>query len=215
MNVRLLARVCAAASVAAAALVVPSAVATAAPCTDVDVSFARGTGELPGLGITGGPFTSSVTSTLAGRSVSTYAVNYAADFSQASAGPGSRDLVAHITSVAAACPATQFIIGGYSQGATVVTNAVGLRTPSSLTGSVLPAGVADRVKAVVVFGNPFGLTGRTIESASGTYGPRARSFCNFGDPVCQIGGFNSFAHLTYASNGSAGQGATFAASRIS
>jgi cutinase len=80
---------------------------------------------------------------------------------------------------------------------------------------VLPAGVADRVKAVVVFGNPFGLTGRTIESASGTYGPRARSFCNFGDPVCQIGGFNSFAHLTYASNGSAGQGATFAASRIS
>lgn len=195
-------------------MIVPAAVAHAAPCSDVDVSFARGTGELPGFGITGSPFVSSVTSKLAGRSVSTYAVSYAADVTQASAGPGSRDLVSHVTSVAAACPDTQFVIGGYSQGATVVSNAIGLQTPSSLTGAVLPESVAARVKAVVVFGNPLGLLGRKIETASATYGSRALSACNFGDPVCQLGGFNAFAHLTYGTNGSTTQAATFAAAKI-
>jgi cutinase len=214
MRIRLFAQFCATAAVVASALVIPGAVATAAPCSDIDVSFARGTGEIPGFGITGGPFVSSLTAQAGGRSVSTYAVNYAADFTQASAGPGSRDLVAHVTSVAASCPGTKFVIGGYSQGATVVSNAVGLKTPSSVTGAVLPAAVADRVRAVVVFGNPLGLTGQRIETASGTYGPKARSFCNFGDPVCQIGGFNTFAHLTYGSNGSAAQGATFAVSKL-
>ncbi|MBT1191491.1 cutinase family protein [Rhodococcus kroppenstedtii] len=210
----ILARVCAAVSLTAAAFVVPAAVADAAPCTDVDISFARGTGEFPGFGITGRPFVDSLVTKLGGRSVSTYAVNYAADVSQASAGPGSRDLVAHLTSVASACPSTRFVIGGYSQGATVVTNAVGLRTPSSFGGAVIPAEMADRVKAVVVFGNPLGLFGRTIESASPTYGPRARSFCNVGDPVCQIGSVNTVAHLTYALRGATDEGAAFAASRV-
>lgn len=211
---RFLAYTVAALSIAGSVAVVPGAVASAAPCSDVDVSFARGTGELPGLGITGGPFVNSLTSQLSGRSISTYAVDYAADFSQYSAGPGSRDLVSHVISVAATCPATQFLLGGYSQGATVISNAIGLRTPSSATGAVLPAAVAERIKAVVLFGNPLGLQGRTIETASGTYGPHATSYCNFGDPVCQIGGFNSFAHLTYATNGRTTQGAAFAAAQI-
>ena len=214
MKTRFVAKACAVASIVASTVLIPTAVATAAPCSDVEIAYARGSGEFPGLGITGGPFASSVTSQLPGRSVSTYAVNYAASYGQTSAGPGSRDLVARVTSVAAACPDTEFILGGYSQGATVVSNAIGLRTPSSFTGAVLPADVASRVKAVVVFGNPLGLTRQTIESASATYGSRARSFCNFGDPVCQLGGFNSFAHLTYATNGSTTQGATFAASMI-
>ncbi|WP_338891098.1 cutinase family protein [Rhodococcus sovatensis] len=192
----------------------PSGIANAAPCSDVDVSFARGTGEFPGLGITGTPFVDRLKSELSDRSVSTYAVNYAADFTQASAGPGSRDLVAHMTSVAASCPSTTFVIAGYSQGATVVTNAVGVRTTSSITGAVIPADIADRVDAVVVFGNPIGLRGSKLETASSTYGSRALSFCNFGDPVCQIGGFNSFAHLQYGTNGSTTQGAQFAASQV-
>lgn len=201
-------------ALSASAVALPAGVASAAPCSDVDVSFARGTGELPGLGITGTPFVNSLKSQLSDRSVSTYAVDYAADFTQASAGPGSRDLVAHLNSVAASCPSTTFVIAGYSQGATVVTNALGLRTPSSFTGAVIPAAIADRVEAVVVFGNPLGLRGSKIETASATYGPRTRSFCNFGDPVCQIGGFNAFAHLQYGTNGSTTQGAQFAAAQV-
>ena len=214
MKRRTIAYCVAALSISATAVTLPAGVASAAPCSDVDVSFARGTGELPGLGITGTPFVSSVKAQLSDRSVSTYAVNYAADFTQASAGPGSRDLVAHLQAVAASCPSTKFVIGGYSQGATVVTNAVGLRTPSSFTGAVIPAAIADRIEAVVVFGNPFGLTGRKIETASSTYGLRTNSFCNFGDPVCQIGGFNAFAHLQYGTNGSTTQGASFAAAQV-
>ncbi|MDV6260770.1 cutinase family protein [Rhodococcoides yunnanense] len=214
MKRRWLAYSTAALAISASAVVLPAGVASAAPCSDVDISFARGTGELPGLGITGTPFVNSLKSQLSDRSVSTYAVNYAADFTQASAGPGSRDLVAHLNSVAASCPSTTFVIGGYSQGATVVTNAVGLRTPSSFSGAVIPAAIASRVEAVVVFGNPFGLSGQKIETSSNTYGSRATSFCNFGDPVCQIGGFNAFAHLQYGTNGTTTQGAQFAATKV-
>ncbi|WP_278190025.1 cutinase family protein [Rhodococcoides fascians] len=95
-----------------------------------------------------------------------------------------------------------------------MTNAVGLRTPSSFTGAVVPAALASRVEAVVVFGNPFGLYGRKIETSSSTYDSRTTSFCNFGDPVCQIGGFNAFAHLQYGTNGSTTQGAQFAATLV-
>ncbi|WP_235581729.1 cutinase family protein, partial [Rhodococcus sp. Leaf278] len=49
---------------------------------------------------------------------------------------------------------------------------------------------------------------------SSTYGSRATSFCNFGDPVCQIGGFNAFAHLQYGTNGSTTRGAQFAATLV-
>lgn len=192
----------------------PTGVANAAPCSDVDVAFARGTAEFPGLGITGGPFVDRLKSELSDRSISTYAVNYAADVTQASAGPGSRDLVEHLTSVAASCPSTTFVIGGYSQGATVVTNAVGLRTSSSNTGAVIPAEIADRIDAVVVFGNPLGLRGSKIETASATYGPRTQSFCTAGDPVCQIGSFDVLAHLRYAIDGSTTAGAQFAAARV-
>lgn len=214
MNKRLASYSVAALAVSAFFVAQPSGVANAAPCSDVDVSFARGTGEFPGLGITGRPFVDRLKSELSDRSVSTYAVNYAADFTQASAGPGSRDLVAHLTSVAASCPSTTFVIAGYSQGATVVTNAVGVRTTSSITGAVIPADIADRIDAVVVFGNPLGLRGSKIETASATYGPRTRSFCNFGDPVCQIGGFNAFAHVQYGTNGSTTEGAQFAAAQV-
>jgi cutinase len=67
-------RAAAALSVAAAVAAVGgtalAAPAGAADCTDIHVVFARGSGELPGLGITGGPFVDAVRSNAAGRSVS-------------------------------------------------------------------------------------------------------------------------------------------------
>ena len=187
--------------------------AGAATCSDVDVSFARGTGEPAGLGTVGRPFVNALTGDLTGRSVSSYAVDYAANSSQSSAGPGATDLTNHVTSVAAACPNTQFVLGGYSQGATVVDIALGIRTGTS-TGTAIPTSLAPRVRAVVVFGNPLGLQRQTIATASPLYGSRSRDYCNTGDPVCG-GGSNASAHLTYASNGSATDGAAFAAALIS
>lgn len=101
--------------------------ATAA-CSDVQVVFARGSTEAPGLGILGRPLVSAVQQQLPGLTVDSYAVDYAANVSQTSAGPGATDMSDHITEVAARCPDTEFVIGGYSQGASVTDIAIGIRT---------------------------------------------------------------------------------------
>ncbi|RAW33141.1 hypothetical protein PC110_g10526, partial [Phytophthora cactorum] len=59
-----------------------------AECSDVHVVFARGSGEMAGLGICGEPLVSGITSDLSGMSVSSYAVSYLASMDQTSAGPG-------------------------------------------------------------------------------------------------------------------------------
>lgn len=172
-----------------------------------------GTSEPQGLGSVGTPFTNSLKADLPNRTVSVYAVNYAANSNQSSAGPGSTDLVNRVTSVAASCPSTVFVLGGYSQGATVVDNTIGLRTSSSSNGSVLPSALSSRVAALVVFGNLIGIQHQTIETASAVYGPKAKSFCNTADPVCGNGN-NFSAHLRYARNGSTTTGAQFAATKV-
>lgn len=209
-----------AAAVAAAGGIAVGAVgASAAPCSDVDVAFARGTGESPGLGSVGRPFVSALTSALSGYSVSSYSVDYAANSSQSSAGPGATDLSDHVSSVAAACPGTRFVIGGYSQGATVTDIAVGIRNASTSSGTPIPADLAGRVAAVVVFGNPLGARGRTIQSASAVYGPKSRDYCNASDSICggrgsDPAGPSSGGHLSYASNGSTTRGGQYAADLV-
>ena len=202
----------AAAGVGVATVRAPQAVA--APCSDVDVVFARGTGEPAGFGIVGGPFTSAVTSALPGRTVSSYAVIYDPNVAQTGGAAGSTDLVNHLRSVAASCANTQFVLGGYSQGATVVDKALGIRTTTGGSGGTqIPSELSNRVAAIVVFGNPLGLQRQTIATASPTYGARSRDYCNSGDPVCGNGA-NIGAHLQYVSNGSAAAGATFAAGLV-
>lgn len=194
--------------------VVAATSATAATgCSDVEVVFARGTGERAGLGVLGTPLVRAIQAELPGRTVSSYAVDYAANSAQTSAGPGATDMTRRVVARAAACPGTRFVIGGYSQGATVTDIAIGIRTGTT-TGEAIPANLSGRVAAVVVYGNPLGLTGRTIAQASPTYGPKAKEFCNAGDPVCQRGGGSFAAHLTYATNGTVTEGARFAAALV-
>jgi len=160
--------------------------------------------------------TNNLKQRLPGRTVTSYGVNYAAAQDQSSAGPGATDMSRHIAEVAGRCPRTRFVIGGYSQGGTVTDIAIGLRGASRTTGETIPASLASRVVAVVVFGNPLGLSGRVIETASPTYGPKAKSFCNTDDTVCGGGGAGSLSggHLSYATNGSVPQAADFAAGQL-
>jgi cutinase len=198
----------------------PAATATGTPaaggsCADVEVVFARGTGDLVGLGVLGTPLVSAIRSALPGRTVNAYGVNYAADASQASAGPGATDMTRHVTSVAAACPNTRFVLGGYSQGATVTDIAIGVPFGVS-QGTAIPADLAPRVAAVVVFGNPLGILHQTIAQRSSVYGPKTKEFCNTGDAICGNGdGSNVLAHLQYMSNGSVQQAAEFVAGKLS
>jgi cutinase len=181
-------------------------------CPDVDVVFARGTGEAPGLGGPGTAFVTALEADFPGKIVTSYAVHYDASVSQADVGPGATDMSDHIISVAGQCPQTRFVIGGYSQGASVVDVAIGI-TPALGQGTPIPASLASQIAAVVVFGNLLGDLGQTIASLSPVYGPRSDSFCNVGDPVCARG-FNLDAHLGYATDGSAVRGAQFAAEEV-
>ena len=184
----------------------------AAGCSDVELVFARGTGEPQGLGIVGRPLAQALAAELPGKKVGSFAVVYAAASNQRSAGPGATNMSQHIASVAQTCPQTEFVIGGYSQGASVTDIAMGIRGAGS-AGTPIPAALSDRVSAVVVFGNPLGLQRRTIAGSSQVFGPKAKEFCNTGDPVC--GGGNNFAaHLAYPRNGSVQQAADFAAAKV-
>ena len=139
---------------------VPSA--SAQPCPDVEVIFARGTAEPPGVGGVGQAFVDALRSQAGSRSVGVYPVNYpaSADFADpmafaATVVEGIRDAGAHIQSTAATCPNTRMVVGGYSQGAAVagfVTSAeVPPEVPAALVPTPMPLEVADHVAAVALF----------------------------------------------------------------
>jgi cutinase len=168
-----------------------------AQCNNVQIVFARGSTEPQGLGICGAPLVSAIKSALPGKTVGSYAVVYAADAAQLSAGPGATVMTNYIKSYAAQCPNAVFVIGGYSQGASVTDIAIGIKT-SLGSGEVIPTSLASRIKAVVTFGNPLGLFGKTLAQASPTYAAKSIEYCLTGDPVCG-GGLIPAVHLLYPS----------------
>lgn len=188
-------------------------VAHAATCSDVQFVDARGTGEPGTLGIiVGDPVYSALRQRITTKSWSAYAVNYPADLSAGSASKGNTDLVEHLKTEAAACPAQTFVLGGYSQGANVVDNSMGISSNGAVVGGAItetiPPAIEPKVKAVLLFGNPIRAIGRSV---TGTYASRTLDLCASGDPVCQAGGTNVLAHLSYTAN--ATQAAAFAAAR--
>jgi cutinase len=191
-----------------------SSTAAAAACTDIDVPVARGTGEPGTLGfIVGDPVYRALQQRLTGRTTSAYRVNYPASLAAGSASLGNADLVQHVTSQAAACPNQRFILVGYSQGANVVDNSIGISSQGSVVGgpivATIPASLQPRIAAILLFGNPIRAIGRSV---TGTYAARTLDLCAAGDPICQLGGTNFLAHLSYTQN--ADQAAAFAAGRV-
>ncbi|MDK1346670.1 cutinase family protein [Streptomyces sp. 378] len=188
--------------------------AMAAACSDVEVVAARGTFEPGTLGfIVGDPVYSALQKKAAGKNLSSYKVNYPADLSPTSAAQGNRDLVNHVKSQAAACPNQKFVLVGYSQGANVVDNSIGISSAGAVVGSpivaTLPAAVEPKVAAVLLFGNPIRALGKSV---TGTYQGRTLDLCAQGDPVCENGGGDVGAHLSYRDD--AEEAATFAAGRL-
>jgi cutinase len=218
--------------VATAAVVgVPASPATAEPCPDVEVVFARGTGEAPGVGGVGQAFVDSLRSQLGGKSVAVYPVNYPAsgDFTDTMAFAstvvdGIRDAGAHLQATAANCPNTRMVLGGYSQGAVVagyVTAAeIPPGVPAALVPQPLPLEVANHVAAVTLFGKPSGefMTkyGAPAIVIGPSYAPKTIDLCANGDTICNGApdGQPTVAHVLYTVDGMTNQAATFAADRI-
>ncbi|MFD7938217.1 cutinase family protein [Streptomyces sp. NPDC059755] len=188
--------------------------ASAATCSDIDVVAARGTFEPGTLGlIVGDPVFSALQRKLTGKTLSSYAVNYPADLSLTSAAQGNADLVNHVKAQATACPNQRYILVGYSQGANVVDNSIGISSAGAVVGSpivaTLPAAVEPKVAAVLLFGNPIRALGKSV---TGTYQSRTVDFCATGDPICENGGDDVLAHLGYTADATAA--ATFAAGKV-
>jgi cutinase len=205
---------------------IPIAPASAAPCPDIEVTFARGTDEPTGVGGVGQRFIDALRSQVGGRSVGVYPVNYPAgdDFAP-SASAGGSDVHAHVASMVAGCPSTKLVLGGYSLGAMAIDEATIARAPiAGLIPDILTADEADHVAALALFGNPSDrYLGGPVSEVSPWYGPKAIDLCAPGDPVCTPGGalalpshdeLFSPVHLTYTQSGMPGQAATFVASHL-
>ncbi|MEU7631840.1 cutinase family protein [Nocardia sp. NPDC049220] len=197
-------------------LTVPSVIgsapaATAAPsCTPgVELVVARGTHEPGYLGSEVGDRLTVALHGVLDMPVTAYPVSYPADLlDPMSVGRGSADLVHHLIEVSAACPHQRFVVAGYSQGAVVVHAALGSDV-AIIPGTVqLPSQLASRIQAVLLFGDPLRLV-----SDAGLPGPwRTGSWCTYGDPICEIGGNQPFAHVAYGETITAA--ALFAASSL-
>jgi cutinase len=209
-------------------LIAPILIASASadPCPDVEVTFARGTSEPPGVGAVGQEFIDSLRSQVRGRSIGVYPVNYpASDDIAPSASAGAGDAHAHVRSMVANCPNTKLVLGGYSQGAGVIDLITIARAPvAGLIPDILTADEADHVAAVATFGNPSGrFLGAPITELSPWYGAKAIDLCAPGDPVCAAGALLTLpshdemfspAHLSYKQSGMPSQAATFVASHL-
>jgi len=187
---------------------VPAASADA--CPNVEVVFARGTNEAPGLGFVGQVFVDSLRSQLPGRAVAAYAVSYpASDNYLSSAFEGSADARAHMQTIAASCPNTSIVVGGYSQGASV----------TELSTSALPPAIGDRIAAVALFGSPSSefssmlAGGAPLPTVSPVFRTKTIDLCIPGDPICSAGA-DMMAHVSYVPAGMANQAATFAAGKV-
>jgi cutinase len=124
------------------------------------------------------------------------------------------------------------VLGGFSQGAAVVSVLVGA-TPSLAAipgvgaipgvsaipglgggGAPLPPEAADHVAAVAVFGNPVDKVLGPLNGLSPAYGFKTIDLCNANDPICGAGDLdNRAAHHQYVP-GMTDQAAAFVAGLV-
>ena len=194
-------------------------------CPDVDVVFARGTFEAPGVGATGQAFVDALNARLAGKTVGVDPVNYPASLDFGRAVDGVADASSKVEATATNCPNTKIVLGGYSQGAAVAayttTDSVpdGVALPDGI--GPMPPGVASKVAAVVLFAPPsdgfLHLVDRSAPpiNIGPLYAAKTLQLCADGDPVCAPGGRDRAAHSSYRDNGMANQAADFARSKLS
>lgn len=153
--------------------------ATAAPCPDAELIFARGRMESAGAGPIGNSLVQALRSK-SGKNVSLYAVKYPAD---TEIDIGANDMSARVQHMAATCPDTRLVLGGYSLGA-AVTDVV-LAVPFAAFGfkNPLPPGADQKIAAVALFGNGIAWVG-PISNFSPIYQERTIELCHGDDPIC-------------------------------
>ena len=172
---------------------VPSA--SAQPCPDVEVVFARGTTEDPGVGPTGQAFVDALRARMGAKSMGVYPVDYPATMDFPTAVDGIRDASAHVESTATNCPNTKMVLGGFSQGAAVMGFVTANIIPDGAPDGVpnpMPSDVANHVAAVALFGKPNTRFMRAINQPQIDVGPayaaKTIDLCVPDDPCARADG---------------------------
>ncbi|TLD27387.1 carbohydrate esterase family 5 protein [Venturia nashicola] len=204
-------------------------------CKKAALLFARGTGEPGNMGFVVGPGLGSGMKKAMNGDVLIQGVDYSTNFS----GGGATEMVKLVKSIKAKCPNTKIVLGGYSQGAMQVHQALGSLGPDAVSVSV-----------AVTFGDPYSNqgwgTGGVVGSVMGLGRPGAAAggggvngfdpnngliICSNGDFVCgvvpNIGGAVPKAtaadtkpakagagHISYSADGSIPKALAFIAARI-
>jgi cutinase len=209
----------------------PAPSASAQPCSDVEVVFARGTGEPPGVGGIGQAYVDALRAKAGAKSVDVYPVNYQAsgDFADGmqfalTVIDGVKDASNHIEAVAAECPATRIVLGGFSQGAALAgyttADVVPPEIPAFIAPVPMPPEIADHVAAVVLFGTPSNQfladAGAPTIAIGPLYVPKTIQQCAPGDTICNGAppGPPTGAHGSYVADGMVNQAATFTVSHL-
>jgi alpha/beta superfamily hydrolase len=198
-------------------------IATTHPCPDVEVVFARGTGEPPGVGPTGQAFVDSLRARIGAKSFRVYPVNYPASDDWPTGVNGIKDASAHVVSMAASCPKTRMVLGGWSQGAAVMGFVTSAAVPDGVDPATVPKPlqpeVADHVAAVVLLGEPnvraMNFLGEPPIVIGPLYAGKTIQLCVPNDGVCSDGlDFAVHDPDLYAQDGMVDQGAAFAESHL-
>ncbi|KUI45105.1 cutinase [Mycobacterium sp. IS-1590] len=191
-------------------------VAAAQSCPQAELIFARGRTEAAGAGVIGNALISALRSKT-GKNINLYSVNYPADYE---IDIGANDMSSRIQDMAARCPDTRLVLGGYSLGA-AVTDVV-LAAPIAAFGfdKPLPPGMDRHIAAVALFGNGIAWAG-PITNFSPLYGERTIELCHGADPICNPaepktweGNWPDHAARAYVNAGMVNQAADFVAPRI-
>jgi hypothetical protein len=249
MNARRIARLLAVAAAMFAALLagpVPFSAAQPLPpppapvpapppsCPDVQLVFARGTGEPPGVGGIGQAYVDALRAQLGPKTLDVYPVNYPASSAfgdriqfARTVIDGIRDAGMKVEATAANCPDTKVVLGGFSQGAVVAGFVTAAEIPEQIPPEYLefipkpmPDEIAEHVAAVVLIAMPSDRFMRDIGAPPVVIGPsyveKTLKLCAPDDTICNgapVGG-PSFAHNVYGVNGMVGEGAAFVVQRL-
>ncbi|MBO0678725.1 cutinase family protein [Mycolicibacterium sp. S2-37] len=187
-------------ALAACGVLVAPAASAAAKCSDIEIIFARGTDEPPGIGVVGKALVDALKPMVKGMSIGTYAVKYPASWDFLKAAAGANDASLRVQSTAAKCPDTKIVLGGYSQGAAVIDIVATSPVAGMGYSAPLPAAAIPHIAAITVFGNPAARLGQPLTRLSPDFGSRTADLCNTNDPVCSLG--EDFdAHVRYPQSG--------------
>ncbi len=192
-------------------------VASAAPCPQVEMIFARGRLESPGAGLIGNALVSAVR-TKTGKDVDLYAVKYPAD---TEVDIGANDMSQRISYMTANCPDTRLVLGGYSLGAAVTDVVVAVPIAAFGFKNPMPDGADQHIAAVTLFGNGSQWVGPIANFTNPALRDRIIELCHGDDPICNPTAPENWqdywpAHLAsaYISAGMINQAADFVVGRV-